>query len=313
VRIDVHAHVWTEAYLDLLDSYGKTDTSTQRGMGAGLEPDELESRFELMDSVGVDRQVMSAAPQSPHFENLDHAVSAARFVNDEYAETTRRWPERFMAFASLPLPHADAALTELARAMDELGMLGVSVTTSVLGRSLADPAFEPVFEELDRRGAVLYVHPVGCGAGSALISEHRMTWMVGAPVEDTVSVMQLILAGIPSRYPNMKIINSHLGGALPMILQRADNQYHWEAPDIPEAPSVAARRMWYDTVGHAHPPALRAAVDTMGADRLILGTDFPYQAGDFYKRAVTYIERSVLESGHSHEILEGNAMGVFGL
>jgi aminocarboxymuconate-semialdehyde decarboxylase len=183
----------------------------------------------------------------------------------------------------------------------------------VLGRSLADPAFKPLLAELDRRHAVLYVHPVGCGAGSPLIVESHLTWMVGAPVEDTVSIMQMILAGIPSRYPHMKIINSHLGGALPMILQRADNQYGWAAPDSPEKPSTAARRMWYDTVGHGHPPALRAAVDSFGADRLLLGTDFPYESGDVFRTAVTYIEQSGLDPEQARQILDGNALGVLGL
>ena len=113
--------------------------------------------------------------------------------------------------------------------------------------------------------------------------------MVGAPVEDTISIMQLITHGIPARYPDIKIINSHLGGALPMLLQRADDQYRWEAPDTPERPSVAARRMWYDTVGHGHVPALRCAIDSFGADRLLLGTDFPYENGDTFVRAVDYI------------------------
>jgi hypothetical protein len=117
---------------------------------------------------------------------------------------------------------------------------------------------------------------------------------VGAPVEDTISVMQLITRGIPSRYPDIKIINSHLGGALPMLLQRADNQYLWESPDTPELPSTAARRMWYDTVGHGHVPALRCAVDSFGADRLLLGTDFPYEAGDIFVR-----RRLHLRLGHT--------------
>jgi hypothetical protein len=92
----------------------------------------------------------------------------------------------------------------------------------------------------------------------------------------------------------MKILNSHLGGALPMLLQRMGNQLAWEAPETPETPSLAARRMWYDTVGHAHPPALRCAAGSLGADRLVLGTDFPYQSGAAYQRAVSYLTTSGL-------------------
>ena len=152
-------------------------------------------------------------------------------------------------------------------------------------------------EKLNRRGAVLYLHPAGNGACSPLIANYHLTWMVGAPVEDTISIMQLITHGIPARYPDIKIINSHLGGALPMLLQRADDQYRWEAPETPEPPSVAARRMWYDTVGHGRVPALRCAVDSFGADRLLLGTDFPYENGDIFIRAVDYINDPQIDPG----------------
>ncbi|GLF95856.1 amidohydrolase family protein [Streptomyces yaizuensis] len=313
MRIDVHAHVWTDEYLDLLRGYGKTDTDTQRGLGAGVGDGELAARFDLMDSAGVTHQVISAPPQSPHFAEEEHAVHAARFVNDLYADTVRARPDRFLAFGSLPFPHVDACLTELVRALDELGMAGVSTTTSVLGRSVADPAFEPVYEELDRREAVLHIHPAGCGAGTPLISEHRLTWSIGAPIEDTIAIMQLILAGIPSRYPGLRIIASHLGGALPMLLQRADNQVGWEAPGTPELPSAAARRLWYDSVGHGHTPALRAAVETFGADRILLGTDFPYEDGDLFRTAVAYIEHAGLPEDQARRILDTNATGVLGV
>ena len=292
MRIDVHAHLWTDEYLDLVESYGQ-DTSVHRGLGAGPSSKELEARFALMDSAGVDRQVLSVSPRVPQFADADQAVHAARLANDQYAEFTSLHPDRFSAFAALPLPHVDAALKELARGLDELGMLGATVTTDVLGTSLADPALTPLWEELDRRSTVLYIHPSGEAAHTPLIAEHNMRWMVGAPVEDTISVTQLLLAGIPSRYPNVKIIASHLGGALPMLMQRIDNQYGWESPGAPEKPSTAARRLWYDTVGHGHLPAIRAAAETFGADRLVLGTDFPYQDGDLFRRGISYVEESL--------------------
>src|ERR1700749_3945941 len=192
-------------------------------------------------------------------------------------------------------------------------MAGVVMNTTVLDQALADPRFEPVFAELNRRQAVLYLHPAGNSACTPLIKDFSLTWMVGAPVEDTISVMQLITRGIPSRYPDIKIINSHLGGALPMLLQRADNQYKWEYPETPELPSAAARRMWYDTVGHGHIPALRCAVESFGADRLLLGTDFPYEAGDVFVRAVHYIPPSGIPAGQTEAILERNAMELLGI
>lgn len=313
MRIDVHAHVWSEEYLDLLERFGRTDTGTQRNTGAGITQAELQARFALMDAAEVDMQIISAPPQSPFFEDQNNALAAARLVNDQYRELVRRWPQRFRAFASLPLPHVDAALSELDRALNDHAMVGVAINTAILGRSIADPRLARVYEELNQRRSVLYVHPEGCGLHSALILDHHMTWMVGAPLEDTVAIAHLIVYGIPSRYPNLKIICSHLGGAIPMLMQRMDNQIGWEMPSAPEKPSVAAKRMWYDTVGHAHRPALRAAVETFGADRLVLGTDFPYESGELFKEAVRYVGDAGLTAAAARQILDVNAATLLGL
>lgn len=307
----MHAHYWTDAYLDMLVDLGKTDTATQRGIGAGPGA-EMDARLRLMDTAGVDVQVLSAAPQLPYADDAKRAIAAARFVNDEYAAVVDAHRDRFLAFAATPMPHIDASLAELSRGLDELGMVGLTMTTSIASRAISDPDFEPVFAELDRRGAVLYLHPCGNAACSPLVSEHHLTWMVGAPFEDTIAAMQLITSGVLHRYPRVKIINSHLGGALPMLPRRADDHVQWEAPDTPEAPSKAVRRMWYDTVSHCHAPALRCAIDSFGADRIVLGTDFPYEDGDTFVRAVDYITDTASEED-SRKILETNAMQLFGI
>jgi 6-methylsalicylate decarboxylase len=312
MRIDVHAHYWTEDYLDLLTGLGKTDAGAARGIGAGGGA-ELAARLALMDRAGVQLQVLSACPQAPYGQDGKKAARAARFVNDQYAGLAGRHPGRFAAFAALPMPHVQESVAELGRALDELGLAGIALNTSVLGRALADPGFAPVFAELNRRNAVLYLHPAGNSACTPLIGDYHLTWMVGAPVEDTISIMQLITHGIPARYPYITIINSHLGGALPMILQRADDQYRWEAPDTPEPPSTAARRMWYDTVGHGHAPALRCAIDSFGADRLLLGTDFPYENGDTFIRAVDYINDPQIDPDAARAILDHNASTLLGI
>jgi 6-methylsalicylate decarboxylase len=312
MRIDVHAHYWTEDYLDLLAGLGQADAGAARGLGAG-DGAELEARLRLMDRAGVQVQVLSACPQVPYGEDAEKAGEAAQFVNDQYAGLVERYPDRFAAFAALPLPHVEESIGEMGRALDELGMAGIGLTTSAAGHALVEPEFEPVFAELNARSAVLYLHPAGNSACSPLIGDYHLTWMVGAPVEDTISVMQLITRGVPARYPDIKIINSHLGGALPMLLQRADDQYSWEAPDTPEPPSVAARRMWYDTVGHGWVPALRCAIDSFGADRLLLGTDFPYENGDVFVRAVDYINDPQVDASAARAILDHNASALLSI
>ncbi len=312
MRIDVHAHYWTEDYIDLLTDLGQAGAGAALGLGAGGGA-ELEARLRLMERAGVEMQVLCACPQSPYGQDKQKAARAARFVNDQYTQLVQRHPDRFRAFAALPMPHLEESLGEMGRALDELGIAGIAMNTTVLGRALVDPEYEPVFAELNRRNAVLYLHPAGNSACSPLIADYHLTWMVGAPVEDTISIMHLITHGIPARYPDITIINSHLGGALPMLLQRADDQYRWEAPDTPEPPSVAARRMWYDTVGHGHVPALRCAVDSFGADRLLLGTDFPYENGDTFIRAIDYINDPQIDPSAARAILDQNATALLGI
>jgi predicted TIM-barrel fold metal-dependent hydrolase len=186
MRIDVHAHYWTEDYIDLLVDLGKADAGAVRGIGAG-GGGELEARLRLMDRAGVQMQVLSACPQVPYGEDAEKAAGAARFVNDQYAELVQRQPDRFRGFAALPMPHLDESIGEMRRALDELRMAGVAMNTTVLGRALVEPDYEPVFAELNGRGAVLYLHPAGNSACSPLIGNYHLTWMVGAPVEDTRS------------------------------------------------------------------------------------------------------------------------------
>jgi aminocarboxymuconate-semialdehyde decarboxylase len=312
LRIDIHAHVWTDDYLDLTQSYGNTDTGTQRGKGAGVGQAEMDKRFALMEANGVEMQILSICPQAPHFDNKEHAVNAARKANDLYAEVVNRWPKKFKAFAAVPLPHVDEALKELDRALGQLKFVGATITTFIGNRSVADPAFSPFYEELNRRGTVLYIHPSGNGVNSPFISPYHLTWAIGAPIEDTVSVMHLIEAGIPQRYPKLKIVNSHLGGMLPMVFQRLDNITAWEHP-MPEKPTITAKRMWYDSVGHGHTPALKAAVDSLGADRIVLGSDYPYEGGELFNRAMAYIREAGLKSEDVEKIMDRNAAAVLGL
>src|SRR5580704_17173521 len=217
--VDVHGHLWTDDYLDLMEKYGKRDTWVQRKKGAGIAEEEIQKRFEIMDSVGIGIQALSICPQAPHFENKEHAVTAAKKANDLYVEAVQKWPKRFLAYVALPLPHVDESLKEIDRMLGHKGFVGATIATSILNRSVADPAFMPVYQELNRRNTVLFIHPGGYGAYTPLVSDYHITWMIGAPIEDTIAVVHLITHGIPQKFPNMQIINPHLGGAVPMLMQ----------------------------------------------------------------------------------------------
>ena len=311
--VDVHAHYFPTQYLDLLDRFGgsQTGTAIAKHFLAGNDPGDLDARFRMLSDSGIDLQILSACPQVPYFTDRDKAVEAARTANDLYADLVRQYPKKFLAFVSLPLPHIDESLAELERGLDKLGMAGATVTTAVLDKPVADPAFEPVFAELERRKSVLFIHPAGLACGSMAIKDANLTWPIGAPFEDTLCLLQLMQAGVPIRYPNVRIIASHLGGTLPFLIRRLDHQAPWFMTKVKQNPSVLARSFWFDTV-NANPASLRCAREAYGADRLLLGTDFPYWEYDMMKLCVTYIRDAGLPPAEVQAILDGNAVGLFG-
>ena len=167
---------------------------------------------------------------------------AARLINDSYAELAQKYPGRFAAVVSLPLPHIDASLREMERGLDQLGMLGVSLTCSCFDRSTAEAEFEPLYAEMNRRGTVLNYHPIQNGICSPMINDYGFTVSVGASLEDSAIVLHLIARRLAERYPRITYVIPHLGGIIPMQLQRLDNQVPRQHPDLPEPPSVTARR-----------------------------------------------------------------------
>jgi len=312
MRIDVHAHYFPDEYLQCLARLGSPEAgNTARAPGAKLS---VEERIVQMDDAGIDMQVLSPSYQLPYFPGKAASVEAARLGNDLFRDLCRKHESRFAAFANVPLPHVDAAVEETRRCLDTLGMVGVAVGCSVIGRQLDDPEFTPFWAELERREAVLFLHPVGAGAGPGT-DDYGLTWMVGAPFEDTVTALRLVLSGLTTRFPRVKIIVPHLGGTLPFLLERIDH-----SPALSRArdagleglPSQSLKRLWYDTCS-SHASALRCACESFGPDRLLLGTDWPYKVGPAFKRCVTYIEQSGLSKQATDAILERNAQELLGI
>jgi predicted TIM-barrel fold metal-dependent hydrolase len=312
VLVDLHAHIWPVDYLDFLEQHGHHERDwVMRGLRASDSGPDISRRLQDMDAAGVDVQVLSIATLIPSFEDEQVAKKAARLLNERYAEIVAQHPERFRAFAHLPHPHAEASLEELDYALGNLAMVGVATTNSIFGRSIVDPTFEPVFEELNRRKSFLFIHPAADPDLSTLVGDYQIRNSIGPPVEDTLVVAHLITHGIPSRFPDLKIMVPHFGGATPMILERMDRQFRWEVPTAPEAAGVAAKRLWYDTVGHNSRAALRCALESLGAERLVFGSDWPVLQGDDYIEAARLIEREA--GADAGSILGGTAMNLLSL
>src|SRR5262249_15263547 len=225
-----------------------------------------------------------------------------------------QYPGRLAAFVSLPLPHIDAALREMERGLDQLGMLGVAMTCSCFDRSTAEAEFEPLYAEMNRRGAVLNYHPIQNGICSPMINDYRFTVSVGASLEDSAIVLHLIARRVQARSPRITYVVPHLGGIIPMQLQRLDNQVPSQYPDLPERPSVTARRFYYDTVSHGSQAALLCAWKAFGPDHLVAGGDYPgLLAFETYRQPFHYIRECGLPPADTDQPPHHKAQILLGL
>jgi predicted TIM-barrel fold metal-dependent hydrolase len=317
--VDIHAHYFPKAYNDiLLRIGGRSLPETARPITArpmrNDDASAIPTRLEQMDDAGVQTQILSPAASPPYAEKEADAVAAARLINDAYAELAQKYPGRFNAVVSLPLPHIDASLREMERGLDQLGMRGVSMTCSCFDRSTAEAEFEPLYAEMNRRRTVLNYHPIQNGICSPMINDYKFTVSVGASLEDAAIVLHLIARQVPKRYPNITYVVPHLGGLIPMQLQRLDNQVPRQYPDLPERPSVTARRFFYDTVGHGSHAALLCAWKAFGADQIVAGSDYPVlMAFETYRQTFHYVAECGLPGADVDKILHHNAQRVLGL
>ncbi len=275
--IDVHAHYYPRDYLELM---GATDVPY--GPVAPLASLGIDERLALMDRIGVQAQVLSISATQPYVGDAGQAAKAARLVNDRFAEVCAKHRGRFYAFGALPLPHVEPSLEEMARCFDELGMVGITMGCSVLGHDLAEPLFDPVYAELNRRGAALFLHPTGRMLNGLFGSGGRLNILVGFYIEDTAAAVTLAEAGIPSRYPEMKIIVPHLGGLVPLLAARLGRV---ASPVIGEL-----RKMWFDTLNDQD-EAVMCACTAFGPERFVYGTDYPYASEEEYAQRLNRLSR----------------------
>jgi len=313
--IDPHAHYHPRAYMDALANL----PGVRRGGPFAPHPDtdtdeHIQQRLEHMDEAGVGIQILSpAANRAPYTIDEAAAVAAARLTNDLTADLVSRYPTKFKCFVTLPLPHIDASLRELERAFDELGMIGLNLHISALDRSVAEDEFLPIYEEMNRRNGLIFYHPCGDGIRSPMINDYRLGSAVGTSLEDASIALHLIAKRIPHQFPDITHVIPHLGGPIPMLLERLDNQFSMQQFELPEPPSVTARRFYYDTVGHGSHAALTCATLAFGADHVLPGSDYPVLLSfESYERTFSWIREVDLPPDDITQILERTAPQVLG-
>jgi aminocarboxymuconate-semialdehyde decarboxylase len=242
---------------------------------------DVEARLRAMDELGIDLAVISIAP--PLFmywvDDAGAAIDLCRRANDALAAFAKASDGRIEAVATLPMRDADAAVRELRRAVGELGMKGAEIGPRVEDVPLDDPAVRPVLAAAAELGVPLVLHPYHVGKRPGL-GDFYLSNLIGNPLESTVGAARLIFGGVLDELDRLRLVLMHGGGYLPYGMGRLDHGHRVrsEAKGCRHAPSAYLRRFWYDTITHAAAP-LEFIIRQVGADRVVYGTDFPYDMG----------------------------------
>jgi aminocarboxymuconate-semialdehyde decarboxylase len=242
----------------------------------------VEARLSAMDTASVDIQLVSPSPSHYHYwadEQLARTVF--RVANTGTAEHCAQAPERLHGLGLVPLQHPRIAVEALEHALG-LGLRGVEISSHAPGspvRELSDPEFAPLWAAAEQAGALIFLHPFGCTLDERL-SRWYLSNTVGQPTENAVALSHLIFSGVLDRHPGLRVIAAHGGGYLPTSIGRSDHA--WRArPDAhgcAQPPSSYLRRLWFDSLVH-DPAVLRALIAAAGVDRVLLGSDFPFDMG----------------------------------
>lgn len=242
---------------------------------------DVSARIAAMDEMGIDRSVLSIAP--PMFmywvDDVPAVVDFCRRANDALASFAAGSGGRIVSVATLPMRHPEAAAGELRRAVAELGLKGAQIGPRVEDLGLDDPGIRPVLRVAAELDVPLILHPYNVGKRPGL-EDFYLSNLVGNPLESTVGAARLIFGGVLDELPGLRLVLMHGGGYLPYQIGRLDHGYRVrpESKGCAKPPSAYLRRFWYDTLTHA-PGPLEFLIDQVGADRVVYGTDFPFDMG----------------------------------
>jgi aminocarboxymuconate-semialdehyde decarboxylase len=292
--IDVHAHVTPQCFWRATEKGGDwhslkrekdergQETAIVGGRRQPLPPRARwtpEERLADMDSLGVDVHVVSPYVGFYNYD-LDAKIAAAtsRATNDEISAMTRAWPKRFAGLGTLPMQDVKGAITELERCMTQLGLKGAEINDHVNGRTLDEPEFRPFWKAAEQLGALIFFHQAGETLVTPRTKRYHLPNTVGNLVDRAVTFATLVSGGVMDEYPDLKIVLGHGGGYTCYGIGRMDRgwQVRTEArANIQQPPSAYLRRFYYDCIVYTE-SALRFLIDTVGADRVVFGTDWPY-------------------------------------
>jgi aminocarboxymuconate-semialdehyde decarboxylase len=277
--IDIHAHLTPQCFIRATQAgqewHGIRPGSVRIAPRAVWTP---EQRIADMNSLGVDVQVVSTGAGFYYYDRDTQTVAAMhRECNDEVHQMTMDHPERFKGFAQIPMQDVPAAIAELDRAVNKLGLVGAMIDDKVNGRTYDDPVFMPLWKAAEQMGALMFIHQGGATVVKERSNRHHLPNTIGNLADRAVTFAAFVFGGVMDACPNLKICLAHGGGYTCFGIGRMDRgwQVRSEARvHIPHPPSAYLNKFYYDCLTHSE-AALRMLIDTAGIDRVIFGTDWP--------------------------------------
>jgi aminocarboxymuconate-semialdehyde decarboxylase len=330
--IDTHTHVLADATVKLLQKEipglglkmtpYDADNAVCEVSGVAYRPfprggHDIERRFKDMAAAEVDMHVLSVAPQTWLYgQEAAVGATASTIQNDEIARLVKEHPERFSGIATLPMQAPDKAAEELRRAMRKLGLHGAMIGSNIGGKNLDDPSFEPVWAAAQELDAFMMIHP-GNVAGADRLRSYYLGNLIGNPLDTTIAGACLIFGGVLERYPKLNFVMVHGGGFIPYQGGRWVHGWHVRPEPkvrLKHSPAPYLDRFLYDTITHAK-PALEFLVSSVGANRVFLGSDYPYDMGtgecvrQVRAADIAAADRVIILGGHAAKILSKQRRG----
>ena len=324
--VDLHAHVivpeltreaepaedW-RPYIRREDGAQVVEIGGRKIRSAVREFVDVERALEQQERAGIERTVL--CPWVPLLfgeAEPEEALSRCRIQNEALAGLVRSGAGRIAALGAVPLQDPELAAAELERLMGDGDLRGVEVAASVGATSLGDDRFEPFWSAAERTGALVFVHPTTRGFLSGAFADYYLWNTVGNPLETTVTVAQMVMAGVLERHPGLRVLLAHGGGAILTLRGRLRHAHEFQPQArsrLQESPEDSLRRLYYDTVTH-DPRLLSELIDFAGPERVVLGTDHPFDMGDYH--AVETVRGLGLDAEEEAAILFGNAEQLLG-
>lgn len=299
-KIDVHAHILPEFMPNLKDKYGYGNdfiylNHTEKGKADMMKADgtffraidELcwnpESIIEHMNKHGVQLMALSTVPVLFYYwAEAQHTYEWSQFINNHLAKIQHTYPDRFVGLGTLPMQNVDLAIQELRRCKHELNLPGVEIATHILDVNLDDERFYPFYAEAEKLGMCIFVHPWDM-MGQDKMKKYWLPWLVGMPAETSRAICSMLFGGIFDKFPKLRVMFAHGGGCFPHTIGRVNHGYHVR-PDLCNVNDVAepyeyVKNFYIDSLVHDK-DALLYNLKLFGAERIALGSDFPFPLGD---------------------------------